>query len=187
MAAENKDSKKKEQKEKNYRSRYDANRGCYREDETHYMYQKWVPTGKKKGFYHNTVFTVGEGDVTLELLDYLQATDNGEVQDQEDDARNKEKLAESLPTYVKSREEELCSENKEHISPELKAFNEKVRPHLSEDQMNLIYARYGMNMTLEEIAAALPPDKDGKPITHQAVSGRLNRIFAKVKKYMAKE
>lgn len=187
MSALNNDSKKQEQKEKNYRSRYDANRGCYREDETHYVYQRWVKTGKNKGFYNNTVFTAGEGDVTLELLDYLQASDNGEVQDQEDEARYREKLAESLPAYVKSREEELCSDEKEHISPELKAFNEKVRPHLSEDQMNLIYARYGMNMTLEEIAATLPSGKNGKPVTHQAVTGRLNRIIAKVKKYMTEE
>ena len=78
MSALNNDSKKQEKKEKNYRSRYDKNRGCYREDETHYVYQEWVSTGKKKGFYRNTTFTVGEGDVTLELLDYLQASDNGE-------------------------------------------------------------------------------------------------------------
>lgn len=183
MAAE----KKKEQKEKNYRSRYDANRHCYRQNETHYVYQEWVETGKNTGFFSNHVFTVGEDGVTLELLDYLQATDNGEVQDQEDEERYREKLAESLPTYVKSREEELCSDKKEHISPMLKAFNEKVRPHLSEDQMNLIYARYGMNLSLEEIAAMLPPGKDGKPKSHQAVSSRLNKIIAKVKKYMAEE
>lgn len=173
------------EQEKNYRFRYDANCGCYREDETHYVYREWVRTGKKKGFYRNTVFTVGEGDVTLELLDYLQASDNGEVQNQEDDARNREKLAESFPIYVKSREEELCSEDEEHISPELKAFNEKVRPHLSEEQMNLIYARYGMNMSLEEIAVTLPLDKDGKPQTQQAVTSRLDQILAKVRKYMA--
>lgn len=53
--------------------------------------------------------------------------------------------------------------------------------------MNLIYARYGMNLSLEEIAAMLPPGKDGKPKTHQAVSSRLNKIIAKVKKYMAEE
>ena len=187
MSALNNDSKKQEKKEKNYRSRYDKNRGCYREDKTHYVYQEWVSTGKKKGFYRNTTFTVGEGDVTLELLDYLQASDNGEVQAQEDEQRYREKLAESLPTYVKSREEELCAEENEHISPMLKAFNEKVRPHLSEEQMNLIYARYGMNLSLEEIAAMLPPGKDDKPKTHQAVTSRLNKIIAKVKKYMAEE
>ena len=81
----------------------------------------------------------------------------------------------------------LIEQEKEHISPMLKAFNEKVRPHLSEDQMNLIYARYGMNLSLEEIAAMLPPGKDGKPKTHQAVTSRSNKIIAKVKKYMAEE
>ena len=181
MAAQNNDSNK---KEKNYRSRYDANRHCFRQDKTHYVYQEWVETGKDQGYYIEHVYTVGEDGVTLELLDYLQATDNGEVQDQEDEERNREKLAESLPTYVKSREEELCYEEQEHMSPMLKAFNEKVRPHLSEEQMNLIYARYGMSMSLEEIAAMLPP---GKPKTRQAVSSRLNKIIAKVKKYMAEE
>lgn len=184
MAAKHKDS---ENKERNNRSRYDRNRGCYRLDETHYVYQKWISTGKNKGFYQNTVFTVGEEGVTLELLDYLQATDNGEVQDQKDEQRNREKLAESLPAYVKSREEELCSEEDQNISPIVKAFHEKVRPHLTEEQMNIVYARYGMNMTLDEIAATLPPGKDGKPVSHQAVSNRLGRIFAKVKKYMGEE
>ena len=125
--------------------------------------------------------------MTLDLLDYLQDSDNSEVQDQEDEVRYREKLAESMPTYVKSREEDICSDEKERISPELRAFNERVKPHLSDDQMNLIYARYGMNMTLEEIAASLPPDKNGKPITHQAVTARLNRIIAKVKKYMTED
>lgn len=187
MATKNNTSKKQEEKERNYQSRFDKNRHCYRKDETHYVYMEWVETGKNKGFYHEHIFTVGEDGVTLDLLDYLQATDNGEVQDQEDEQRYREKLVESLPTYVKSREEELCVEEKEDISPMLKAFNEKVRPHLSEDQMNLIYARYGMNLSLEEIAAMLPPGKDGKPKTHQAVSSRLNKIIAKVKKYMAEE
>lgn len=61
------------------------------------------------------------------------------------------------------------------------------RTHLSDEQMDLIYAHYGMGMTPEEIAAELPPNKDGSPETHQAVSIRLNCIFEKVKKYMAQE
>lgn len=187
MAADHNDSKNTDKKEKNYRSRYDVNRPCYREDETHYVYEEWVQTGENMGCYRKTALTVGEGDVTLELLDYLQGTDNSEVQDQEDDIRNKEKLAENIPVAAPSYEDELCAEEKEEVNPLLKAFNEKVRPHLTEDQMNLIYDRYGRNLSLEEIAAELPPGKDGKPVSHQAVTNRLNRIFAKVKKYMAEE
>lgn len=174
---------KKQEKEKNYKSRYDVNRPCYRKDKTHYVYQEWVETGKNQGFYHEHVFTVGEDGVTLELLDYLQATDNGEVQDQEDDERNIEKLAANLPDYAKSPEEELCADEKEQ-SLESKEFAEKVKPHLSEDQMNLIYDRYGMNKDLKKIAAESSVKKGGTPITHQAVSNKLNRIIAKVKKYM---
>lgn len=187
MAAENNDSKKQEEKEQRYRSRYDANRKCYRKDKTHYVYEKWVEVEGAHGFYQDIVLTVGEDkDVTLELLDFLQATDNSEVADQQDESRNKRLLSETVDIYVKSREEELCSEE-EHISPELKTFNEKVRQHLSEEQMDLIYARYGMNMTLEEIATQLPPNQNGTPKTHQAVSSRLNRIIAKVRKYMTEE
>lgn len=183
MAAKNSDSNK---KEKNYRSRYDANRHCYRQDETHYVYQEWVETGKNTGFFRDHVFTVGEDGVTLELLDYLQATDNGEVQDQEDDERNTEKLAESMPAYAKSSEEELFSDD-EKESPLLKEFNEKAKPHLTEDQMNLIYDRYGMDKSLQQIADESPLKEDGSHITHQAVTGKLNRIFAKVKKHMPQE
>lgn len=182
MAAE----KKKEQKEKNYRSKYDVNRHCYRQDETHYVYQEWVETGKNTGFFSNHIFTVGEDGVTLELLDYLQMTDNGEVQDQEDDKHNAEKLAESMPAYAKSPEEELTSEDVGE-SPLLKKFNEKVKPHLSEDQMNLIYDRYGMDKSLQQIADESPLKEDGSHITYQAVTGKLNCIFAKVKKHMPQE
>lgn len=183
MEAKNEDSKT---KEKNYRSKYDANRHCYRQDETHYVYQEWVETGKNKGFYKNHVFTVGEEGVTLELLDYLLATDNGEVQDQENDERNAEKLAESLPAYAKSPEEELDDDEGEESSL-LREFNTKVKLHLSEYQMNLIYERYGMDKSLQQIADESPLKEDGTHITRQAVSGKLNHIFAKVKKYMPQD
>lgn len=143
---------------------------------------------KNQGLYYETVLTVGEDEgVTLELLDYMQASDDAEAQRQEDDERIKEILKENISTHAKSFEEEYYSNEEECVSPTLKAFYEHVRPHLSDEQMDLIYAHYGMGMTLEEIAAELPPNKDGSPETYQAVSIRLNRIFEKVKKYMAQE
>lgn len=184
MVAKNKDLNN---KEKNYRSRYDANRQCYRKDKTHYVYMQWIePDDGSEGYYIEHVFTVGKDGVTLELLDYLQATDNSEVQDQEDDERNKEMLAESLLMFVKNPEEELCLEEEEQ-NYLLKDFDEKVKPHLSEDQMNLIYDRYGMDKSLEQIADESPTKKDGSQISHQAVSNKLNRIFVKVKKHMPQE
>lgn len=184
MAAQNKDSNNK--KEKNYRSRYDANRHCFRQDKIHYVYQEWVDTGNNQGYYIDHVFTVGEDGVTLELLDYLQATDNGEVQDQEDDERNKELLAETTPAYAKSLEEELCADE-ESQSQLVKEFDEKVRPHLSDEQMDFIYERYGNCKTLDEIAERLPLGEDGELVSRPAVSGRQKRIFAKVKKYMPQD
>lgn len=181
MAAE----KKKEQK-KNYRSRYDANRKCYRQDKTHYVYEEWVETGKNQGYYIDHVFTVGEDGVTLELLDYLQATDNGEVQDQEDDERNLELLAETMDAYAKSPEEELYGEEEPQI-PLFEEFEEKVKPHLSEEQMDFIYERFGACKTLDEIAEELLLGEDGKSISRPAVLGRQKRIFAKVNKYMPQE
>ncbi len=183
MAAKNSDSNK---KEKNYRSRYDANRHCFRQDKTHYVYQEWVETGKDQGYYIDHIFTVGEDGVTLELLDYLQSTDNGEIQDQEDDERNKEMLAETMPAYAKSPEEELCADERPQ-SHLVKEFNEKVKPHLSDEQMNFIYERFGACKTLDEIAEELPPGEDRKPISRPAVLGRQKRIFAKVKKYMPQD
>ena len=186
MATKHNASKKQEEKENNYQSRFDKNRQCYRKDETHYIYLEWVETGKNQGFYHEHIFTVGEEGVTLELLDYLQATDNGEVQDQEDDERNKEKLAENTPSYQKSPEEELCSEEEEQ-SPASKEFDEKVKPHLSEDQMNLIYDYYGMDKTYQEIADDAPLKPDGTHISLQSVFNKMSRINAKVKKYMPQD
>ena len=184
MAARNNAINQQRDDRKNYRSRYDRNRDCYREDKSHYVYQHLVINGDNRGFYSSTVLSVGDEGVTYELLDFLQETDNSEVQDIEDDLRNAEKLAYSLSSYEDSYEEVICSDNEDVISPILKAFNELVRPHLSVDQMNLIYARYGMDMTLDEIALSLPLGKNGKPISHQAVANRFNRIFAKVRKYM---
>lgn len=182
MAAQNNNSNK---KEKNYRSRYDANRHCFRQDKTHYVYQEWVETGKERGYYIDHVFTVGEDGVTLELLDYLQATDNSEVQDQEDDERNKEMLAEIMPAYAKSPEELYADEEPQsHLVQE---FNEKVKPYLSDEQMNFIYERYGNCKTIDEIAEGLSPGEDGEPISRPAMLGRQKRIFAKVKKYMSQD
>lgn len=74
-------------KERNYRSRYERNRDCYRKDETTYVYQQWIPTGKKTGYYIDHEFVVGKDGVTLELLDYLLESDNASAQDQEDSDR----------------------------------------------------------------------------------------------------
>lgn len=174
---------KKDKKEKNYRSRYDKNRPCYRQDKTHYVYQEWVETGKDEGYYIDHVFTVGENGVTFELLDYLQATDNSQVQDQEDDERNLELLSGTTEIYAKSPEEELFEEEKPQGKLS-KEFDEKVRPHLSEEQIDFIYERFGACKTLDEIAEDLPLSKDGKPVSRPAVLGRQKRIFAKVEKYM---
>lgn len=54
-----------------------------------------METGKDQGYYIDHVFTVGEDGITLELLDYLQATDNSEVQNREVEERNRELLKET--------------------------------------------------------------------------------------------
>lgn len=183
MAAKKIVSNISEEKEKNYRSRYDANRRCFRQDKTHYVYQEWVDTGKNQGHYINHVLTAGEDGVTLELLDYLQATDNSEVQDREDDMRNLKRLAANMPTCVKSPENKYCGEG-EPQGQLVKEFNEKVRPYLSDEQMNFIYERYGLGKTLDEIAKELPPNKNGETVSYSAVFARQKRIWEIVKKYM---
>ncbi len=59
---------------------------------------------------------------------------------------------------------ELCADE-EPQSQLVKEFNEKVRPHLSDEQMDFIYERYGNCKTLDEIAEGLPPGEDGEPIS----------------------
>ena len=60
-----------------------------------------METGKDQGYYIDHVFTVGEDGITLELLDYLQATDNSEVQNREVEERNRELLKETMKVYAK--------------------------------------------------------------------------------------
>lgn len=64
-------------------------------------------------------------------------------------------------------------------SPLVRALKEKVFPHLSEEQKNLIYDYYGAGKTMEQIAA-----EQEKPVTKQAIKNRLNKIEEKVKRYM---
>lgn len=89
MATKNKDSKN---KEKNYKSRYDRNRHCFRKDETTYVYQEWIPTGEDTGYYIDHEYHVGEEGITIELLDVMQEFDNSEAQDSEDSERNDEQF-----------------------------------------------------------------------------------------------
>lgn len=84
-------AKKKQNKETcNFKSRYDANRDCYRQDETTYVYQEWVKDGNGRGHYKNHVISIDDENVTLELLNYMQQTDNAEAQDTEDFERNED-------------------------------------------------------------------------------------------------
>ncbi len=76
------------EEEKSYR--YETDRYCYRQDETHYVYREWVETGKGKGYYIDHIFTVGECGITLELLDVLQEEDDREEQESENVERYEE-------------------------------------------------------------------------------------------------
>ena len=82
MAAKNKDTRS--EKEKNYRSRYDENRHCFRVDETTYVYREFHD---EENFTDHTLH-VGEGDVTFEIMDILLDSDNAEAQDSEDVRKN---------------------------------------------------------------------------------------------------
>ena len=83
---------KTQNKEKNYKSRYDRNRHCFRKDETTYVYQEWISTGENTGYYFDHEYHVGEDGITIELLDMLQESDNSEAQDSEDSERNDEQF-----------------------------------------------------------------------------------------------
>lgn len=68
---------KKKQTEKNYRSRYDRNRMCYRKDKTTYVYSEYVDDGNGQGHYIDHEYHVGDMDetgsvITFEMLDMLQ-------------------------------------------------------------------------------------------------------------------
>ena len=135
---------------RNYKSRYDRNRDCYRTDETTYVYQEWVAPGMEgnaKGFFRNHVIHVGDEGVTLELMDYLLQTDNAEAQDNEDKDRHEDEsvhveMHEEGSDFNYSRMENIStsridggadnmasgySGSPEYIGPEPALFGEKPK------------------------------------------------------------
>lgn len=208
---------KKKQNEKNYRSRYDSNRMCYRKDKTTYIYSEYVDDGNGQGHYIDHEYHVGDVDeygrkVTVEMLDVLMEFDNAEAQDSEDKERYEEVVVHndfSDGDFMETgmvRIGTSCVEGNtglnpsgamrfgaELIGPEavlfskkdedsisVKEFKEKILPILTEEQINLIYERFGAEKTLEQIAA-----QQDKPVSRQAIDNRIKRIFKKVKENMS--
>lgn len=207
---------KKKQTEKNYRSRYDRNRMCYRKDKTTYVYSEYVDDGNGQGHYSDHEYHVGDMDetgsvITFEMLDMLQDFDNAEAQDSEDQERNEEVLvhntfsdsdftevgmaciasapvkgtnglsvsgAAKFGAELVGPEAALFGEEVENIS--VQEFREKILPLLTEEQINLIYDRFGAGKTLEQIGA-----EQDKPVSKQAIDKRLKGIFKKIAENMS--
>ena len=197
---------------KNYRSRYERNRNCYRKDKTTYIYSEYVNDGNGQGHYVDYEYHVGDMDehgraITLEMLDMLMEFDNAEAQDTEDQDRNEELLVHNdfsdgdfaetgmsrIGTTGVAKSDGLNPSGAmqfgaELIGPEavlfgvedvesisMKDFKEKVLPLLSEEQINLIYERFGAGKTLEQIAK-----EQDKPVSKQAIDKRFKTIFKKI-------
>ena len=197
---------------KNFKSRYDRNRMCYRKDKTTYIYSEYIDDGNGQGYYIDHEYHVGDMDehgraITLEMLDMLMEFDNAEAQDTEDQERNEELLAHSdfsdgdfvetgmsrigtvgvvgnngmNPSGATKFVAELIGPEavlfgkSEEDSITVKEFKEKILPLLSEEQINLIYERFGAGKTLEQIAK-----EQDKPVSKQAIDKRFKTIFKKI-------
>lgn len=207
---------KKKQTEKNYKSRYDRNRMCYRKDKTTYVYSEYVDDGNGQGHYIDYEYHVGDMDetgnvITFEMLDVLQDFDNVEAQDSEDRERNEETLvhntfsdgdfsetgmaciasspvrgtnglsvsgAEKFGSELIGPEAVLFGDDVESIS--VQVFREKILPLLNEEQINLIYDRFGAGKTLEQIGA-----EQERPVSKQAIDKRVKGIFKKISENMS--
>lgn len=203
-------------KEKNYRSRYDSNRNCYRKDKTTYIYSEYVDDGNGSGHYVDYEYHVGEVDeygreLTVEMLDVLMEFDNAEAQDSEDQERNEEVIVHNIfsdgdftevgmaciasspvkgtnglsvsgtvkfGSELAGPEAALFGEEVENIS--VQEFREKILPLLTEEQINLIYDRFGAGKTLGQIGA-----EQEKPVSKQAIDKRLKGIFRKIAENMS--
>ena len=71
-------------REKNFRSRYERNRTCWRKDETTYVYLDFVECTDGECRYMEREIHVGDVDaqgnvVTIEILDFLLGSDNAEA------------------------------------------------------------------------------------------------------------
>lgn len=141
----------KKTEKRNYESRYERNRPCKRKDETTYIYYEWVelnPGGKvSKGYYKETELHVGEHGITLELLDYMLASDNEVAQATEDKDRHEDEsvhveMHEEGSDFNYSRMENIStsrvnggannmasgySGSPEYIGPEEALFGEKPK------------------------------------------------------------
>lgn len=192
---------------RNFQSRFDENRPCFRVDETTYVYREYYD----KDHYIDHTFTVGEGDCTLELFDSLQKMDNAEAQDSEDIRKHSDNKFENskanaedsdsdtreggFDTLEVSRiagdlfagaggiEEELFGESMPE-SRLMRLFNKYVLPELSEKEVGLIYDYYGMGMFAKDIAVKTFK-KNGKPLTESAVTKQIRLLKAKVEALMA--
>ena len=171
-------------REKNFRSRYERNRTCWRKDETTYVYLDYVECPDGECRYIEREIHVGDTDaqgnvVTIEILDFLLGSDNAEAQDTEDADGYVNEINISGEVFMGAMysgpEEELFFE-KEKESPLVQEFMEKVEPKLSEEQKNLMYDRFGARKTLEELAS-----EQDKPVTKQAIDNRIKKIYKKVK------
>jgi len=194
-------------KNRNYTSRFDENRPCFRLDETTYVYREY----RDKDTYIDHTFTVEDGSCTLELFDSLQAMDNAEAQDTEDirkhsdnkfenskanaedsdsdtreggfDTLDASRIADDLFAGAGGVEEDLFGEPKSE-SRMLRLFNKYVLPELSEKELGLIYDYYGMGMFAKDIAAKTFK-KNGHPLTESAVTKQIRLLKAKVEALIA--
>ena len=202
---------------KNYRSRYERNRNCYRKDKTTYIYSEYVDDGNGQGHYVDHEYHVGDMDengntITFEMLDVLLEFDNAEAQDSEDQERYEEVIVHNdfsdgdfietgmsrISTMSTTSNgglnvsgairfgadlvgpEEALFGDEEEESISVKDFREKILPLLTEDQINLIYERFGAGKTLEQIAK-----EQDKPVSKQAIDKRFKTIFNKIVEHMS--
>ena len=189
MAAKNKDTQN--EKERNYKSRYDDNRHCFRVDETTYVYREYSDDEN----YTDHTLHVGEDDVTFEILDVLLDSDNAEAQDSEDVRKNADGRFEA--TVVAA--EELAGNAEGGFDFVSASYIDGQPKGNKSGRMNLAGGFTGSPELIGPEAvlfkaeskpwtkdiAAVTLKKNGKPMSESGITKQLRLLRAKIEALMA--
>lgn len=178
-----------------YKANYYYNRHCYVDDEGNYVYEIWDENTKSyvKG-------DVLDKDVYYEWVIYLDKTDHDEDLQAYYDIENMDHKMEAqrqnfefnssrtdydddpfeqIPAKGVSLEESIFKEE-EHEDPRVSELLEYMQ-QLTSDQVGLIYALFGEQKKLSEIAEEIVK-ADGTHPTPQAIKSCENKIISKLRK-----
>lgn len=174
------------------KSRFNANRNCYRTRDGRYAYITWDDEQRRNVTHY---LEVGKDGVTEEMLIFLDEDDHDvDLQERYDTEnadyafQNKQASHDCDPAKISDPLTEIVDKDADifaSLFPAEESVDETMAQliaamdKLTDAQHDLIYEHFGARKTLEEIRQA-EIAATGKEITQQAVSNRLKKIITRL-------